>query len=125
MDAKTHFKIAGDFHKAASAEHAGLAEECAGEGYEKMAARHTNLAKLHSDNASHCEKACADATRKAADDEMAKLRSASLEPPVISRVTPTAPGVVAVPRAGQKPVEKSNVDPEFAFLAKGDSRDEE
>lgn len=39
-------------------------------------------------------------------------------PTHVSAVTPTPPGITAVPRAGQKPVEKLNVELEFQDLVK-------
>jgi hypothetical protein len=122
MKAHEHFAASHTFHKAASKEHAALAEECDGQGYEKMAERHKNLAKLHSDHAEHDSRMYADAASKAASDELEKARS-QVMPTHVSAVTPTPPGVRMVPRAGQKLVEKVAVDPEFEDLVKIDSRD--
>jgi hypothetical protein len=116
MKAQEHFKTAHDFHNAASKEHAGLAEECDGQGYEKMAECHKNLSKLHADHAEHFRAMAGAAADKAVLDELNKGRN-ELPPSRVSGVTPTPPGITAVPRAGQKPIEKT-VDPQFEHLIK-------
>jgi hypothetical protein len=125
MKATEHFKAGHNFHKAASTQHAGLAEECDGQGYEKMAECHKNLSKLHADHAEHFKAMHADAAAaadKAAVDELAKSRAA-LEPSRISGIAP--PNLRAIPRTGQPQIEKAVVDPEFEDLIKIDSRNEE
>jgi hypothetical protein len=64
-----------------------------------------------------------EACAKAASDELEKARS-QVVPTRVSAVTPTPPGVTAVPRAGQRQLGKT-VDPEFASLvSSGDDRTE-
>jgi len=117
MEATEHFKTAHDFHKAASKEYAALAEECDGQGYEKMAECHKNLSKLHADHAGHFKAAhsdAANAANKAAIDELAKNRAA-LEPSRVSGIAPTNPNQTPIPRYGAPSMQKADdVDPEFA-----------
>jgi hypothetical protein len=58
-----------------------------------------------------CE--CAKACSKAADSDFEKL-----VPMNISRVTPTPPGITAVPRAGSRPMPTASVEKEFEGLVK-------
>jgi hypothetical protein len=46
-------------------------------------------------------------------------------PTAVSAVTPNRPGIVAVPRAGQQPVEKPNVPEQFAHLIKVEDGEQE
>jgi hypothetical protein len=123
MKAHEHFKVEHEFHKAASKECAARAEACGEQDYEKMAECDKNLSKLHSDHAAHFKAMHADSANKAATDGLNKGRN-ELQPTRVSAVTPTPPGVTAVPRAGQRQLQKT-VDPEFASLvSSGDDRTE-
>ena len=108
MDAKTHF--------AKSHEHWQQMAECA------KAAGLDDMAKVCDDRAAHYKSMHSDAANKAVLDELNKGRN-ELQPTNISGVTPTPPGVTAVPRAGQRPIAKTAIDPEFQELVKMDSRD--
>ena len=76
--------------------------------HKSAAAAHDEAANVHTQLCDECLKA-------AAADELAK--SQRLVPTNVSAVTPTAPGIRAVPRAGQRvEPEKIEVEPEFAKL---------
>jgi hypothetical protein len=93
----------------------------------RMAAFHQHKAHTHEQSAADLREA-AEKCKKAADDELGKntgdlaKRLERLEntiiPTGISRVTPNAPGVTAVPRAGSRPMpsEKPNVPIQFEKL---------
>jgi hypothetical protein len=95
----------------------------------RMAAFHQHKAHTHEENAADLREA-AEKCKKAADDELGKntgdlaKRLERLEntiiPTGISRVTPNAPGVTAVPRAGGRPMpsEKPVVPVAFEHLVK-------
>ena len=91
---------------------AGMKGECkAGEAVDKLAA----LAQSHADYHGEAAEAC----MKALDGDMTKLA-----PTQVSLITPTVPGVRPITRFGQKPIEKPNVDLEFADLVKIETGDD-
>jgi hypothetical protein len=65
--------------------------------FEAQAGRHANRAAHHEQCAEECAMAA-----KAEEDELDKV-----VPLGVSRVAPTRPAVIAVPRAGQKEIEKT------------------
>lgn len=110
MDSKDHFRH-HQFHKTAAAAHAGLAEECDGEGYTKMAEHHRTLSKAHSDLAEH-HAAMHDANKAAEAADLAKGNQ--LVPTNVRTVVPTMP--VPVLRHGMARLEKVNVPSQFEHL---------
>ena len=124
MKAHEHFQVEDKFYKAAGKEYAARAEACSEQDYEKMAECDKNLAKLLADHADHFKGMHCDAANKTAIDELNKSRNA-LESMRVSGVVPDNPTLRAVPRYGQKPVEKVDLDPEFAaIVGRGDDRTE-
>jgi len=81
---------------------------------------HKGAAAAH-DAAAESHLAMCDACAKAVDGDLAKLQPM---PFGISLVTPTPLGVTAVPRAGQKPVAKAQVDEEFVHLTRVETGEE-
>ena len=125
MDAKTHFKKSAEQHQTMSDRHGNLADECEKAELDGMAKEHRALQKAHGERAAHYTAMHEAATRKSVEDEMNKNRAA-LEPTRVSAVVPDNPNLRAVPRFGQKPVSKTEIDEEFADLVKvADDRDEE
>jgi len=124
MKATDHFKASHEFHKAASAAHAGLAEECDNEGYTKMAEHHRTLAKLHADHADHHSRMYAGAADKAADDDIEKSRR-EIARTEVRRVVPDNPMLKAVVRTGGAPLQKPSVPMEFEkiFSVEEEERD--
>jgi hypothetical protein len=90
----------------------GMKGECkAGEAVDKLAALAQSHADYHGEAAEEC--------MKAADSDMSKLA-----PTQLSLVTSTVPGIRPVTRFGQKPIQKPNVDLEFAGLVKIETGDD-
>src|SRR5260370_40836662 len=116
MKAHEHFRKSQEDHQALSDHHNGMADECEKEGFSGMAEKARACAKVHGERAMHYKAMAGAAADKAVLDELNKGRN-ELPPSRVSGVTPTPPGGTAVPRAGQKPVEKT-VDPQFEHLIK-------
>ena len=115
MKATEHFAASHTFHKAASKEHANLADQCDEQGLGKMSRCHKNLSELHADHAEHLKAMHSDAAAaadKAAIDELAKAR-AELAPTQVRGSIPTNPNHHAVIRTGGAPLQEPNIDPEF------------
>jgi hypothetical protein len=123
MNVKEHFAKSQAQHQALSDAHNDLGDACEKEGLESCAKAARVCAKVHGERAAHYKAMAGDAAEKAIADELNKGRAA-LEPTRVSGVTPTPPGITAVPRAGQKPLEKT-VDPDFEHLVKIDAGNEE
>ncbi len=91
----------------ATKDSAAILAALAGE-HEEMSQEHDNMAAYHAD----CQEKC----RKATDTE--DLTKLAPLPPGMSALTPSKPGIIAVPRAGQQLVpEKIPVPAEFEKLA--------
>jgi hypothetical protein len=98
---------------------------------EHLAKFHSEMSKCHvaaADKSADCafHKAAAavhdefaEACAKAASDDLNKIQ------PLPQGLSYVAPTHTAVPRAGQKPIAKADVDEEFAFLAKVQTGDGE
>jgi hypothetical protein len=114
--AKEHFRDSMTFHKAAGEHHAGCAKDChaladlhdgdVAKCFTSLGKGHEALSKDHLDHASRFESMHS----KAVSDELGKAR-AELAPTRVSGVTPTPPGVTAVPSAGQKPIPTPQENP--------------
>jgi hypothetical protein len=111
------------FHQAASTHHRSMSKlhgDAMGKAvdgnpehqfHKGAAAAHSAAADSHDEMCQACHKATADSLNK-------------MVPTQVSAVTPTPPGVRAVPRFGQREVpEKANVDPQFAKLVAVDEDD--
>jgi hypothetical protein len=112
-----HAKMASHFAKLAK--HLGKTEttEVAKDSkgiLEALANEHTEMSEHHAGQVEF-HHAQVEACMKGMDSDLEK-RANQLEPSPISRVTPTRPGIIPVPRAGQQPIAKANVPTEFQHL---------
>jgi hypothetical protein len=108
-----HSAMAG-FHRSMQKCHT----DAMGKAEDPHHAFHKAAAKNHQDAADAHDAMCNECA-KAADGDLNKL-----VPTQISGVTPDNPTrVTAVPRFGAPPLQKSDVDPEFAKLFERDVRD--
>jgi hypothetical protein len=102
------------FHTAMAKAHETSAEDFQKESSEHI--HHTAAAAAHTAAAENCAECMAEYSKVAWSDFF-KSERGSPEPSPISAVTPNAPGVTAVPRAGQRPfTEKPVVPTQFAKL---------
>ena len=133
MKVTEHFKVCNAFHKAMADYHDGcekdhraIAEECDGEmakRHESLANRHAAMKAAETEHAKHHAAMFSAAADKAALDELEKSRR-ELEPTQVRRVVPSNP--TAVIRTGSAPLQKADLDPEFAaIVSAGDDRSEE
>jgi hypothetical protein len=98
----THYGKLAKMHKAEDVDTAGIYEGVSSE-HAGLADHHAAQAEFHSGQMEECEKAVASELNK-------------LIPDRISGVTPPAFGSRAVPRTGQREIEKPNVPLEFRSL---------
>jgi hypothetical protein len=119
-------KTAADHHKELAGHYEGLSKcldkaEGADSGktfLKAIADEHSSMAQFHTDAANACEKATASADLE--------KRADTLVPTNISAVVPDRPGVRAVPRAGQQPIQTGpNVPLEFSKLVSTEDEEEE
>jgi hypothetical protein len=111
-----------EFHKAATKHHGemvdahtaamGKAQDSSMTAFHKSAvASHEKMKDFHTDALEECQKATA-------ASDLAK--SNMLVPDNVRGIITHFPGVTAVPRAGQRPIEKSEVDPELEKIVSFD-----
>jgi hypothetical protein len=112
-------------HQAASSFHRMMAK-CHGEAMGKAVAGnpehtfHKSAVAAHEQAADHHDQMCEECQKVIASDLQ------KLQPTNVSAVAPTAPGVTAVPRAGQRPIEEAKpvVEAQFAKLLTVDEQDD-
>ena len=97
--------VAAEHHRKMAAYH----EEATGKVDDPYQAFHKSAKAEHQAVAQMYDQMCSECG-KAMDADLNEIQPL---PRGFSRVVPTAPGVKMVPRAGQKPVEQIEVDPEF------------
>jgi hypothetical protein len=133
-----HFREKSAHHEAVAKsheEHASLHDELAKstgvKAHKDFASRHRADGAVHKSMAAHYTK------KAASHDDMAESCAKGMDtgdltklmPTGISGVTPTRPGITAVPRFGQREVSatagKPNVDPQFEKLFTIDDAEEE
>jgi hypothetical protein len=109
----------GEFHKAAADHHTQMigAHEAAltkakdmKEGGEHLTAFHKSAIASHQTMADYHEAAMEECSKAIAASDLAKNR---IVPDGVRGIIPNAPGVIAVPRAGQRQLDKTVVDTEL------------
>jgi hypothetical protein len=118
--AKCYGKVAS-FGKAAKSQMKDGEGDSLAECLQKIADMHSDASEFHKEMMAACEKVAGDDLNKGTSDLLKRLEHLEnrIEPTRISAVTPTAPGVRAVPRAGQPSLsERPNVPVQFEHLVK-------
>ena len=130
---KAHHLSKAKSHDGHSEDHAKLAELHEEAGDKDIAKCHKSLSKRHAADAeehrnqadacdgamAECDKVAGDELNKSASDLIKRLEvlENTVVPTRVSAVAPNAPGLTAVPRAGQRPVGDRPVVPvQFAKL---------